>query len=258
MSFLAVPAAKAAATIGTNLLASRLSGSSGSQAGGVQQFQPVGFSGGGLEGTFDDGRFDVSATGKRKRAVESLSSLFPQQANLTAGLRGLVSPGIGALTTSRLEELNNRGRVAIGNLRENLSRRRVLGSSFGQDALQRAELGVAQEADRIRAESFLQELDLTNQLIQQEFNTRRGEFTTQLNDLNIQAELAANLSNNASSQLAANARLKEQLNAKEASSSGSFFGQAFQPVISAIGNRIGTQTNLAQIGQNFANSTTVR
>lgn len=208
-------------------------------------FTPTGFSGGGLTGAFDPhtGMFNVTSSPGRAGVIGNLSSLFPQQADMVAGLRGKVAPGVGALTQSRLGELDSRARQSIGNLRDNLARRRVLGSSFGQDAIQRANLAFAQDADRIKAESFLQELDLTNQLIEQEYGLRREEFQTILGDMNMQAEMASGLATNASSQLAANSRLKTQLNAQSMAGAGRFLGQAFQPAIDSIfgdGGSVGT------------------
>ena len=249
--------ATSAIQAGVGIGASKLFG--GKSKGGLSSFAPTGFSGGGLSSSFDrrGQSFSVSASPERQGVVGNLAGLFPQQANLVAGLRGQVAPGVGALTQSRLSELDNRARESIGNLRDNLQRRRVLGSSFGQDAVQRAEIGVAQEADRIRSESFLQELDLTNQLIQQEFGLRRQEFQTQLDDMNLQAELASKLSQGASAQLASNAQLKERLNAESAAGAGRFFGQALQPAIDAIGSGLGQFGTLSQIGRNLASSTAV-
>ena len=231
--------ASGAIKAGIGFGASKLFG--GKNRGGTASFAPSGFSGGGLTGSFNQGTGQTSVRSNEQRQgfVGNLASLFPQQAGLVSGIRSQLAPGFGALTQSRLAELDTRRRESVGNLRDNLQRRRVLGSSFGADAVSRADAEFAQDADRIRAESFLQELDLNRQLIQEEFNLRRNEFQTQLDELNLQAELASGLVKGATAQLGANARLKEQLNTKEATGFGSFFGQTFGPFANAVGSRLG-------------------
>src|SRR5690606_4802425 len=117
-------------------------------------------------------------------------------------------------------------------LRENLARRRVLGSSFGQDAISRAESEFAGQRERVAAESFLAELEATNNLINQEFAARRQSFQTGLDELNLQAEIATKIATQASDQLGANARLEAALLAKEAEGRGKFFGETFGPLTS--------------------------
>ena len=125
-----------------------------------------------------------------------------------------VRPGFGRLTTSRLQEVENARRRAIGNLRETAARRRTTGSSFSQDALARAEAEFGQQAERVQAESFLQELELTNNLIleqastaqnllQAEFNALLTEPSVDLEESRFEAQVALDLLN--STQNAANA-----------------------------------------------------
>ena len=219
------------AQAGIGLVGSKLLGGGKKGSGGPSV---AGFSGGGLSGRFKGGRFQVTADANRQGLVGSLASTFPEQAARIARLREQVAPGFGALTRSRLAGIGDTRRRVVGDLRENLARRRVLGSSFAQDALTRAESEFARQEDTVRAESFLAELDLTNQLIGQEFEARRGEFQTQLDDLNFQAEIASGLSGRATEQLGANARLKQQLAAQSSAGAGRFFGQAFEPFANAI------------------------
>lgn len=114
-------------------------------------------------------RTRLGSLGERIR--QGISGLRPSLASLrgdVANLRGQLRPGFGNLTRSRVEELrNNRGR-AVGNLREELSRRRVLGSSFAQREIGAMEAEFARQEDLVRSESMLQEIDATNQLISQE------------------------------------------------------------------------------------------
>ena len=200
------------------------------------QFQPPpGINAGGLTARFRRGGVNVTSSAERQGFVGGLAATFPEQAGQIGELREQVTPGFGRLTTSRLQQVENARRSSVGNLRENLQRRRVLGSSFAADALTRAEAQFGQQAEQVAAESFLQELDLNQQLVQQEFTARRGEFQTNLDELNLQADIATKLATGATQTLGENARLKAELDAKGQEGAGRFFGQTFQPLIDKLG-----------------------
>src|SRR5690606_37566104 len=141
----------------------------------------------------------------------------------------MVRPGMGALTEARLAAIEGSRSRAIGTLRENLARRRVLGASFAQDAISWTEAEFGEQEAKARAQSFLEELEITNQLITQEFDQRRNEYQTLLDEMNLQTDVAVQLASGATSQLGANARLKAQLAAEEAAGRGAFFGQLIEP-----------------------------
>jgi hypothetical protein len=82
-----------------------------------------------------------------------------------AGLQEQVTPGFGRLTESLVQSNRDAEARERGNLRESLRERRVLGSSFANAAETSLGLDFAREEERIRAESFVAELDLSRQLI---------------------------------------------------------------------------------------------
>ena len=218
-------------------------------------------SAGGLTATASDRNVNVASSSGRKSLVSRTSKAFRNQARTLAGLRGRVAPGVSDLRASRLAAVGDARSRAIGNLRENLQRRRVLGSSFGQDALTRTEAEFGRERDRVESETFLQELELTTQLLDRETKARTNSFQTRLNELNLQADLAQGIGSQATTILNQTAQLQAslalragQFNAKSAQQSsagaGQFFGQAIAPLLN-------DQSNLQRIGQNFAASTTV-
>lgn len=202
----------------------------------VQNFKPTGINAGGLTSSLSGDNLTITPSAERLGLVRDLSGAYGANADELAGLRAKVTPGFSDLRASRLQEIENARQNAIGNLRENMARRRVLGSSFGNDALARAELEFGQAKEKTAAESFLQELDANNQLLQQEYTARRGQFQTGLDDLNLQADVATKLAAGATQQLGANARLEAELNAKEAAAKGKFFGDS---VISPISRAVG-------------------
>lgn len=182
-----------------------------------KDLKPVNVNAGGLSSSFKNNTLKVGSSIGRQKLVGNISATFGQQAGLLAGLRARVAPGASDLRAARLAEVENARQSAVGNLRENLARRRVLGSSFAGDALNRAELQFGQEKDKVAAESFMQELDLTHKLIGEEFDARRGQFQTKLGEMNIQADLATKLSSDATNVMTASAQLRAQLAAQEAS-----------------------------------------
>lgn len=235
MTFLAGPLATAGAT----MLGSKLFGPKGGSKAPLENFAPAGINAGGLSTGFSGGNITVTPSAERLGLVRGISDSFGEKAGLLGLLRKSVAPGMSDLRTSRLGEIENARTSAIGNLRENLARRRVLGSSFGQDAITRAESEFAGQRDRVAAESFLQELELSNQLIDQEFTAARQVFQTSLDELNLEADVAVKLGAKATETLGANARALAELNAKEAAGAGKFFGQTFQPVADAFGKGVG-------------------
>lgn len=181
-----------------------------------ESVRPVGLNAGGLRSTFARGSVNLSSSPERQALISGLAGQFTEQAGLTRGLREQVAPGVSALRAARLQEIENARQAAISNLRENLARRRVLGSSFAQDALARAELEFGQAKEKTAAESFLQELDLTNQLIGQEYNLSRQAFSTQIGELNLQADIATKLTAQATDALTASAQIQSQLAQQQA------------------------------------------
>jgi hypothetical protein len=182
-------------------------------SGEIGKMKPVGLDAGGLTSSFNKKKnaIQIQSSAERAGLVSSIADQFLKQAGLTSDLRAKVAPGFSDLRAARLQEIENSRRAAIGNLRDNLARRRVLGSSFASDAETRAEIEFAQERDKVAAETFLQELDLSNKLIAQEFDLTRQSFGTKLSELNLQADVAAGLTAQASQVLQQSAALRAQL-----------------------------------------------
>lgn len=229
--------AGAAITAGANYGVSKLFGGGSKNATApLTNFQAPGFNAGGLNTSAGPNGYSVSSSPERLGLVGNVAGLYGQQADELGGLRNRVAPGASDLRAARLTELDNARTAAMGNLRENLQRRRVLGSSFGQDTLARADAEFGQAKSKASAETFLQELELTNNMLNQQFEAARGQYSTQLNELNLQADVASKLAGGATATLGANARFLSEMNAKDAAGQGKFFGEMFQPVTKAAGN----------------------
>jgi len=214
------------------------SGSSGSSKPAPPP-PPTMINAGGLTSSLNNGSIGITSSGARQGMVGNVADTFGNLSGELGLLRSKVAPGISELRASRLGEIENARTRAIGDLRENLQRRRVLGSSFGADAISRAESEFAGQREKVAAESTLQELEATNNLIQQQFTAQRAQFQTGLDELNLQASIATGLATKATDTLSANARFEAALASQEAAAAGKFFGQTFQPVAAAAGKAAG-------------------
>lgn len=198
---------------------------------------------GGLQSSSKRKKISVSSDANRQGLVEGLAATFPEQAKLLGDLRAKVAPGFSDLRASRLTGLENARRRTIGNLRDNLSRRKIAGSSFANDAVTRANLEFSQEEDRIRAETFLEEIDMTQRIAAQEFEALRGEFSTFIGELNTQLGVATQMASQATAEFNANARFGAQLAAESSSGFGELFGTVLGLGTDTIGG-----TALGKIG----------
>lgn len=227
-----------------------------------KMLQPINISGGGLTSNFSKGSLSVNADTGRTGLVSDLSNSFTGQADLLSGLRSQIAPGVSALRAAQLASIEGARQSAVSTLADNLARRRVLGSSFGADALTRSNLDFEKQKNDIIAQTYLQEIDATNQLINQEFTARQNAFSTKLDEANLEAGLAKDLSAQASDILTKGAEIRAQLaqtkltttaqiatdqaklDAGAQSGAGSLFGLIGQkvlgPTLSGVGTNVAT------------------
>lgn len=210
------------------------------------QFSPVGASGGGLDTKFKGGKYTTTADPTRTAAVAGVTDTYSDLGDLTGGLRGQVTPGYNALLDTQLSDINDQAHKAIGDLRTNLQSRRILGSSFGNDTLSRANAEVAKTRADVTARNFLQSLDANNKLLQQQYDAYTKAATTGLNELNLEAGVANGLIGGANQVLAQNAQVNAKLEAESQAGVGKFFGNIlgnvgqslFGPSLSSAGTAI--------------------
>lgn len=143
------------------------------------------------------------------------------------GLREKVTPGFGALTESRVSTVRGARDRALGNLRENIARRKIAGSSFASDALTRAEAEFSKQEADVRAQSVLEELDLTRRLITDESEVRTKSLLSQLSQMNFETELVNQFSTTISGIQQRNAEAQFLAAQKAAADRGAFREKAF-------------------------------
>lgn len=187
-------------------------------------YTPPSFSGGGINATFAGNRYNLGISPQRSQAVGQLASTFGQQAGEIAGLRPTVAPGFSLFRQAGLSDLSNQQSAFMSNLSENMARRRVLGSSFASDAASRAERDFDAQRQDFIAKSYLQELEASNQLIQEQYQASTSQYKTFVDEMNLEAGLAAQLTTSASSAMASVAMAQAKLDAEAASNVGKLFG----------------------------------
>lgn len=193
----------------------------------------------GFSTSLSDGRLTFQSqagdlvSGAERAATGAISSL--------SGLDPLIDAGTGRLSeTTRdvfgrsRERLAGQRRKAIGDVRQNLNRRRLLGSSFADDAINRklrvfedAEVDLSTQENQALASNFLQELDLKTQAINQKLNIRLQSISVGLGQLNFESALAAQIAGGLNGVLSSNAQFLAQLEAARSSNKGAFL----QPII---------------------------
>lgn len=198
-------------------------------------FSPTGFNAGGLFTKFQNGNYVSTPSAGRTAAVGDIANTYGDLGNETAALRSTVTPGYNQLLQARLDQLNNTARASIGDLRQNLQARRILGSSFGQDTLTRANAEFGMQRDQIVADNFIKSLAANNELLNQEFKARTQQFQTGLDELNLEAGVASKLTADATSVLAQNARTQAQLDA----SNNQFNAGQNMKIVTGLGQAIG-------------------
>jgi len=153
----------------------------------------------------------IQRTPELQGILSGIGGAYTTQADRLAGMLPQVEPGIGKLTQSSLAALENRRRKSIGDLRSNLARRRMAGSSFASDAIARADAEFGQKESQIRSTSFLAELEAKTQLIQQEAVARSKSFAAHLAQTKFEATLGAGLSTGIANLVQQNAQFEAEL-----------------------------------------------
>lgn len=173
------------------------------------------------------------------------SSLFGQSREQLQNLLGDVRPGFGAVTQARVQAIDRNRSRTLGNLREALGKRNVLGASFAQAEIRAADQEFAQLESEARAEAAVQEIELSQSIIQnitnldattfgalsESFKTELAQIAQEQSIVNQRAQrelqelgIAGGLFNQ-QQQIAANlAAIQAQLAGQAAADSGSLIG----------------------------------
>jgi hypothetical protein len=182
--------------------------------------RPANFNAGGLSSSFRRNTLSIKSSAERKGLVSDLASQFGLQAGDLAALRARYAPGYSDLRAAQLASIEGARQSSVSNLRDNLARRKVLGSSFGADAETRANLEFEQQRNSVIADTYLKELEATNKLINEEYAARTNQVNVGLNELNLEANLGSQLIEQANNILSNSAQLRAQISQQGISTLG--------------------------------------
>lgn len=243
------------------LAGASLGGSLAGLAGGGKKASPsslnaiTGVSSTGFSTNLSDGRLTFSSnagglvSNADRAATGAISSLTALDPLIEAGTGRLSETTRGVFGLAR-ERLAGDRRKSIGDLRQNLNRRRLLGSSFADDAINRklrvfkdAANDIDVEENQALAGNFLQELDLKTSAIREKLNISLQSVAVELGQMNFESTLAAQISSNLNAVLSVNARFQTELQAQRASNTGAFLKQFLDPILTA-----GTEKITSKLG----------
>jgi hypothetical protein len=196
-------------------------------------FQPPGFTTPGLSGSYSGGNFNIGETAGLQSNVGQLQRTFGQA---FGALGQTVQPGFSLFRQAGLADLTTQQQASRSNLQDNLAQRRIMGSSFANAQQTQQDAEFAAKRDDFIAQSYLQELQASNQLIQEQFQAKVQQFTVGINEMNLEAGIAADLTGKVTSSMAQIAQAQAELDAKAAQGVGSFVGTLAAAGIGAAGN----------------------
>ena len=176
-------------------------GNSGNVTSSVRQFKPFGANTPGTSFTADNGSFTATRSPETQNALTNLSKAFGNTATDFGKLRTQVAPGFGKLTEVGLRAVEDARLRTVGDLKQNLSRRRVLGSSFAEDDISRTNAEFSRVSEQIETENFIKEIEETRQLINDESAAATAQYKVLIDQGNFESSVAAQLAASATSVL---------------------------------------------------------
>lgn len=182
---------------------------------------------------------NVSQSPTLQSNISGLQSTFGQQANALGGLAATVQPGFSQITKAGLQQIGNTFKSNLSNLKDTLAQRRVLGSSFANSQISEAYANEAEQKANFTAQSYLESLQASYQLIQAQYTAQTQGYTAAINQSNIEAATAAQLTAANNTTAAQIATANAQLQAQAQAGAGSFLG-------TLLG--LGTGTNNSTLG----------
>ncbi len=171
-----------------------------------------GFTGGGISGGPVPGQTGIylNAQGAMD-AVNQLNDTFQQGSQAFADLGKTVQPGFSLFRQTGLQSIENARQANQSNLQNNLAQRRVQGSSFANSSISNANADFAKQSADFIAQSYLQELNASQQLTQQQYSMATQGYQAVLNEMNLTGAMAMDYASKMGTTLASIAETQGQL-----------------------------------------------
>jgi hypothetical protein len=190
-------------------------------------YQPKGFNAGGISASSGaGGTIRIKDSAGLKSQIGQLQSTFGQQASDLAALRGTVAPGFSQFRQAGLSDIATQGQASVSNLRDEMAKRRILGSSFANSQISQANADIEKARSDFIAQSYLQELSASNSLIQEQYQAATSGFKVGIDQMNFEAGIAAQLTQSANETMSKVATAQAQLDQQNAQANAEGIGKA--------------------------------
>lgn len=157
-------------------------------------FRPSNYSGPGHNiGINKKGNITMTRTGEAQGFMDRLLSGLDTDEGAFGSLLSQISPGFGRFSKATSERFDQDRDRAVGNLREQLAKRRVLGASFANDQIGSLERQYLMDKEEAMSKALLQELEMTNQVIQARSEARNKTISTGLSQIQFETGIGADL-----------------------------------------------------------------
>jgi hypothetical protein len=189
-------------------------------------YKPGGFNAGGIGAYMGGGgNYNLKESSGLQSQVGQLQSTFGQQASALGNLAQTVAPGFSLFRQAGLADIAGQGQANIANLRDTMAQRRILGSSFANSQISQANADIEKQRTDFIAQSYLQELNASNRLIQEQYHAATQQFQVGINQMNFEAGIAADLTKSANSAMASVATAQAKLDQESAMANAQGMGQ---------------------------------
>ena len=115
---------------------------------------------------------------------------FPEQLAALDALRAQVAPNVSLARQAALGQIRDQASQAQGNLRQQMARRGVLGSSFGESAASQMSAEFSKQAAQVEVQAAQQEMDLTVRFIDMQRGIMAEALARDITELGIGSDLA--------------------------------------------------------------------
>jgi len=156
--------------------------------------KPVSFAGPGLGINISStGDITMNRTPEAQGVMDRLLSGMNVDEAAYSDLLSQIRPGFGRLTDARTKEISRAAERAVGNLRDNLARRNMAGASFAEQQIGSLQAEFAALEDKARAESIVEELKMTNDVISSRTQARNQSIATAWDQIQFEGNLGGQL-----------------------------------------------------------------
>lgn len=154
---------------------------------------PSSLTGGGLGINIGNNNLGLTRSDEVSGLMDNLITGMNTDESAYNDLLGQLTPGFGLVTAARRAAIDTDQQKNISDLNANLARRRIAGSSFANDTVSNANADYAKQKADADAQSFLDELNATQQVLGARTAARQKSIEDALTQSNFETQTGATL-----------------------------------------------------------------